>query len=125
MRSELGALVLLVACAPAVACGGGSSSGAGGAGDCPDEVPATCPVPPPTFGASVSPIFNAVCTNCHAPGQAASDQPLTSYAEISQRKDAIVLQIDSCRMPPAPTPPLTSDERAAILGWIVCGAPDN
>ena len=119
MKAGFGALVLLAAC------GGGSSAGAGGAGDCPDEVPTACPVPPPHFAADVLPIFTAVCTNCHAPGGAASGQPLTSYAEISQRKDAILLQIDSCRMPPSPTPTLMAEQRAAILGWIVCGAPDD
>jgi hypothetical protein len=31
----------------------------------------------------------------------------------------------TCRMPPADQPQPTPAERQALLGWIVCEAPDN
>jgi len=37
----------------------------------------------------------------------------------------VLTQVYSCRMPQPGAAPLTEAERAALLGWLVCGAPND
>src|SRR5262245_58419460 len=36
-------------------------------GDCPNDLPSTCPTPVPSYAADIAPILAAKCEGCHAP----------------------------------------------------------
>lgn len=94
-------------------------------GSCPRDQPATCPAPAPSFSGQVSALIATYCADCHAPDGQAADRPLQTYAEIFSRRSAVLNQMVLCAMPPPDFPQPTEEERVAILGWLVCGAPDN
>jgi hypothetical protein len=111
----LAALLALAACEPAPA-----------AGSCPDDLPPACPAPAPSYQAQVAPLLEARCVGCHGAGQVASNRLLDSYGSVFPQRAAVLRQTYACQMPPADAgAPLTLAERAALLGWLVCGAPDN
>lgn len=98
--------------------------------NCPDDVPTTCPSPAPTYSADVAPVIQRHCTLCHSPDGENQTPTLLTYGDVTAGAMAktahdVLVQIHACNMPPSDQPPLTSDERQAILGWIVCGANDN
>jgi uncharacterized membrane protein len=98
----------------------------GPAGECPNDVPASCPSPAPSFSGEVQGIIQSRCVPCHAPGGQEQNRPLQSYdQQIYPQRRMILSQVASCRMPLAGAPPLTPEERQALLGWLVCGAPNN
>ncbi|MEP7122242.1 MAG: hypothetical protein ABJE95_15080 [Byssovorax sp.] len=103
----------------------GGTGGGGGGASCPNDLPASCPVPAPKWGADVAPVIEARCAVCHAMGGVAADKPLTTYAEVFSRRGAILNQVHACKMPQAGSTQLTAAERAALQGWLVCGAPDD
>ncbi len=76
-------------------------------------------------------VFVPVCDNCHAPGRAEANRPLTTYQQIygtnGTEARAIFNQVfESCLMPPSNAPePLTDDERQTLLDWFACGALDD
>jgi hypothetical protein len=111
----------LVACV--VACGPVETAPTTDAG-CPNDLPKACPSSAPVY-ADVEPIVAARCASCHGPGGTEASIPLTSYAAISARKTTVLAQIYGCRMPPASAEALTADERATLLAWFVCGAPEK
>ena len=61
---------------------------------------------------------------CHAPG-GLSSHPLVTWQEVNALEGAVLDQVYACRMPQAGSAPLTTAEREALLGWLVCGAPDD
>jgi hypothetical protein len=91
---------------------------------CPDDVPQTCPSPIPSYKNDVAAIFTAHCTLCHSPTGVAG-MSMTTYADVDAQLSAIFDQVYMCEMPPIGYPPLTTQERLALLGWLVCHAPDN
>lgn len=98
--------------------------------NCPDDVPTTCPSPAPTYSADVAPVIQQHCTLCHSPDGENQTPTLVTYGDVTAGAMAktahdVLVQIHACNMPPADQPPLTSDERQAILGWIVCGAKND
>jgi hypothetical protein len=93
--------------------------------NCPNDLPASCVMPIPSYATTVSPIFNAYCTTCHSPGGQESSFPLQTYDEIYSIRGEVLDQIYSCRMPLSGEPAPTTDERQALLMWLVCGAPEN
>ena len=113
--------MIVLVMAASISCGPGESP----ATSCPNDVPATCPVPAATFGAEVLPLIQSRCANCHAPGGVESVRPMQSWEDVQKQKISILAQIHACLMPPADQPQLTPDERKVILGWIVCGALNN
>ena len=92
------------------ACGGGAS------GTCTStDVPTACPASgAPSYATAVAPVLTAQCTGCHDFG---------NYAAASSRKSAILSRVGNCSMPQGGT--LTSADRATVLDWAVCGAPNN
>jgi hypothetical protein len=50
-------------------------------------------------------------------------RPLDSYDAIYRTRTTVLTQLVRCAMPPASEPKLSAEERAALLGWLVCGAP--
>jgi hypothetical protein len=113
-------LVAYAALATAGACGGPAI-------DCPNDVPPSCPSPAPSFSGEVQGVIQSRCApSCHEPGGQEENRPLQRYADqIYPQRKQMLLQVGSCRMPLAGATPLTADERQALLGWLVCGAPNN
>jgi hypothetical protein len=104
---------------------GSGSGGAGGSSGCPNDLPASCPSPAPGWAKDVAPVIAARCATCHVAGGVAADKPLTTHAEVFARKSAVLNQVHACKMPQPGAPPLATAERAALQGWLVCGAPDD
>ncbi len=94
---------------------------------CPDDLPTSCPVTVPSFQSQVSSIVQTVCaTPCHSPGQLAASRPLSDYQSIFNLKDAILNNVSVCNMPPPiAMTQLGEADRATLMSWIVCGAPNN
>jgi hypothetical protein len=92
--------------------------------DCPDDLPEECPSPAPTWSADVAPIVARTCATCH---DGAIQSPILQDRDtIFASRGPVLDQVYACLMPP-PTSGLAldDDERAAFLGWLVCGAPDD
>jgi hypothetical protein len=92
---------------------------------CTVVAPDTCPTAVPSFANDVMPILNARCNGCHT-GAAGEPWALTNHADVEAWALSISFDLTRCTMPPADAgADLTKAELAAVLGWIVCGAPDN
>jgi mono/diheme cytochrome c family protein len=97
------------------------------AGDCPNLLPASaeaCSTALPSYSADIAPIFTASCISCHGVDGGPSYYPLTTYAESASVRTQILEQVLVCLMPPSPAV-LSDAERAAVLTWVSCGAPNN
>jgi hypothetical protein len=93
---------------------------------CPNDLPAACPDPAPSYAQTIAPLISNRCYPCHGPGgveQAAHD--FTSYQGVFDQRTMILDAVYACRMPPGDSPQLSADDRAALLGWLVCHAPNN
>ena len=110
--SALGAALL--------ACGGPRTNG-----DCPNDLPKSCPSPAPSYQTTVGPIINLRCVTCHSPGGQEASRPLQTYSQVYSERSAVLNQVYACNMPPGSAAQPTEQERAALLGWLVCGAPQN
>jgi uncharacterized membrane protein len=113
-----GVLLVCAALAGVVACGDPADQ-------CPNDQPESCPSPAPSFSGEVQAIIQSRCAACHAPGGQESTKPLLTYAQIYNLRTTILGQVSSCRMPLAGAPQLTPEERLALMGWVVCGSPNN
>ncbi len=51
--------------------------------------------------------------------------PLIAYGDVSDWASLINFDVKGCAMPPADAGPLTNADRATLLNWIACGAPNN
>jgi uncharacterized membrane protein len=92
---------------------------------CPDDLP-SCPSTVPSYAGEIAPLIQERCFPCHDQGGAAGPNwVLTSYAAVSRQYPEILNQVYSCEMPPADSNQLSASERAALLAWLVCMAPDN
>jgi len=118
-----GAAALLFVMAGLAACGQAQPQ------SCPQDLPSSCPSPAPTFSADVAPLIQDHCAPCHSAGGQQPNPLLVSYDTItsSMGMTAILIyrQLADCRMPPKEQPPLTSEERQTIAGWILCGAKND
>lgn len=94
---------------------------------CPHDLPASCPSPAPSWSADggVQGIVNERCVPCHQPGGLAFDRPFTTYAGVYKIHGDVLSQVYSCYMPPPDAGALDDAQRQALLGWLVCGAPQN
>jgi len=92
---------------------------------CPADEPSTCPSSVPSYAADVAPLIQHYCGSCHSATGVASDQPLSTYADLKTRALNVKTQVYQCRMPMAPVEPPTLEERVTLLAWFVCGAPNN
>ena len=92
---------------------------------CPNDLPAACPTPIPSYKDDVAFVLEVHCNSCHGPGGTAADRPLLSYDDVYRQRSAVLNQIYNCHMPPVPERPLTTEQRAKVLGWLVCKAPNN
>lgn len=121
MRARLSLLVALVAAMLGACAGGGSPA----ARQCPDDAPAACPGAAPRFSTDVAPLVAAHCVKCHAPGGPAEKVPFGSYDEIAPLAGDMMLELETCEMPPAPEPALDAAQRATLFAWITCGAQND
>jgi mono/diheme cytochrome c family protein len=113
---------LALAAAALGACGG---PGATSARECPDDAPLACPSGAPTFSRDAAPIIAAHCAKCHGSGGVEEKLPFATYAEIAPSAGDMMLELETCQMPPPAEPPLSPAERQALFAWITCGARDD
>lgn len=119
------AAALLVAC-PGSSGGGGDDDAGGDAPTCPRDLPDACPSPPPSFKGEIAGIIARRCGACHTDGGVAQPtHDFSTYEKIAAQRSAMLNQVYGCRMPPADASAPDPAERAALLGWLVCRAPDN
>jgi hypothetical protein len=102
------------------------SPDAGSGSSCPDDRPTSCPNPAPSYAGEVSGIVSGYCAYCHGPNEiAVTAGQFTTYDQIYKDRQAILDQLVLCRMPADGGLPLPEEKRTALLGWLVCGAPNN
>jgi hypothetical protein len=122
---------MLTACSSALA--PPDPTGDGGASDASDGSVVTCmrtsdppcAMPVPSYANAIAPILHAACIRCHAPGTGMALTSLNTYADVDSVTGSILATVLSCDMPPSDQPQLSDADRAALLDWISCGAPDN
>lgn len=128
------AALALIAVGALSACGNGNHGpgdlGANGPDmtipeNCPSDLPAACPSPSPSWDGGVQALIDAKCVVCHKPGGLAFDKPFTDYAKVYASRGVMLDQVYSCYMPPPDAGQLAPSERQELLGWFVCGAPNN
>jgi uncharacterized membrane protein len=114
--------VLAAACVVGVGCGDQASAGAA----------ETCPVlasecsSAPSYTNEVAPIFASRCASCHTSADPLGPWPFDDIVDIQDWSSTILVDLDSCLMPPPDASVgLSADERAVLGAWIVCGSPDN
>jgi hypothetical protein len=106
--------------------GCGSDSQSSDLPSCPGVTVATCPEAVPSYAGEIAPIIDARCNHCHAPGNPDGLWPLTDHASVKDWSDTILRDVGACIQPPPRSGyALTLDERNALEGWLLCGAPDN
>src|SRR4051812_45043593 len=101
------------------AAGVAGCSGSPSAGDCPSDLPASCPANAAGYAATIAPLIESKCMPCHGPG-GASGRLLQTYQQVHDLRGSVLDQVYGCRMPEAGSTPLTLTEREALLGWLVC-----
>jgi hypothetical protein len=120
--------VLTAGCANVPSDGGGAGGSGGGDPSCPADLPKSCPPDAAGYKATIAPMFDQLCVACHKPG-GQSVHYLRNYAEVAALAGPVLDQVYACKMPPAASysmyPPLTLTQREELLGWLVCGAPDD
>ena len=92
---------------------------------CGSDVTPTCPNPKPSYEKDVAPILDAQCNNCHV-GGATGPWPLSPYESLFHWREQLLGSLVQCTMPPVDAgETLSATERAKIIGWVACGAPNN
>ena len=79
----------------------------------------------PSYATDIEPIISNYCLTCHAPTGEAGDHPLQTYQNVFTLRGSVLDQVNLCKMPQAGYEQPTTDERVALLTWLVCGAPNN
>ena len=92
---------------------------------CPDDLPSGCSDAAPSFQREVFPIISRRCSTCHRAGGIEPSRPYTNYDQVSVQAHDVLIQVYGCKMPPSCVAQPTSDEREALLQWLVCRAPNN
>lgn len=108
---------LAIAAALCGACGGSGPS-------CPNQS-TVCPTPAPSYAGSVSAIIQNRCASCHSPGGQEAAFPFDTYQQVFNYRGPMLNQLYACRMPPSTAQQPSSQERDQLVGWLVCGAPEN
>lgn len=110
--------LLLAAGSAAAACGQPVEHDA-----CPAPAQRGCPPGALTFDTGIGDLVHARCFPCHAADGVERSRQLTDYLHVFDERTSIAMQLGSCSMPPAGSPPLTSSERQQIFDWFGCGGP--
>ena len=89
-----------------------------------DETP-TCPSTKPSYKTDITPILNSECNTCHIGGPT-GPWPLSDYQCLLDWKLLVLADMVHCTMPPEDAGHKISDaDRATLIGWLACGAPNN
>jgi hypothetical protein len=125
----VGSALVAAALIAGVDCGGKGGMQTVDAGRCPMDLPPSCPSPAPSYAGQVNTIIQTYCVPCHSPTGVAAPLSFATYSDIHDnagRSADMLNQLHQCFMPPsyAPAQPPEAD-RVALLGWLVCGAPNN
>ena len=83
----------------------------------------TCTI---SFASRVTTIVQTNCAfsvGCHAAGSTNSGGPLTNYSQIFNRRSNIRAAVQAGTMPQGAT--LSASDKADLISWIDCGAPNN
>jgi hypothetical protein len=91
---------------------------------CDRQLP-TCPAMPPSYQRDVAPIIKGECAACHFAGSTIARGVYSTYAQLQAGRGSVLNEVFACKMPVAPVPPLSPDERTTLLTWIECGGPNN
>jgi hypothetical protein len=91
---------------------------------CDRELP-TCPPAPPSYQRDVAPIITRECAACHYTGSTIARGVYSTYAQLQAGRGSVLNEVFACKMPVAPVPPLSPDDRTTLLTWIECGGPNN
>jgi hypothetical protein len=95
-------------------------------GGCSVERVTKCPTSKPSYKNDVIPILEARCYACHSSTDGGGPWPLTTLVDIQDWKTQFISDVQSCAMPPVDAgAKLSSEEATTLLGWLVCGAPNN
>jgi hypothetical protein len=122
------ALSRAVACSPSKEPASSSQDAAADAGGpaCAYDLPDGCPSPPPSWSNEVQPIVDRTCNPCHGDGGVQQHiLDFTTYSGVNRNRGSILTQVYSCKMPPLDAAAPLPQERQALLGWLVCNAPNN
>jgi hypothetical protein len=88
-----------------------------------------CPSVVPMWSTQVSAIVQARCAGpCHSPGGVESTYPLTSYADVTAKRETVLDQVYGCLMPPPGNDlgaTIDAADQATLISWLACGAPNN
>lgn len=122
---------LLLGCSMTLACGqtaAQSDSGPQPQQGCTFIDASSCQSPIPSYSRDVAPVLDRACNStCHATG--VGPWPLNDWANVVDWGNIVGGDIEQCTMPPpdagAGNGTLSDQERATILNWLVCGAPNN
>jgi hypothetical protein len=99
---------------------GGADAGTDAGVSCKVSAPTMCPDPPVRYS-DVSDIFGRRCVSCHY-GAVGGPWPLLRYMHAADWYDVIQSKLLDCSMPPPESGIIMpTDERAAILTWVLCG----
>jgi hypothetical protein len=90
--------------------------------------PSSCQTPVPSYAHDIAPVLDRTCNStCHAPG--VGPWPLNTYENVYDWGSIVAGDLEYCVMPPpdagAGNGNLSDQERATILNWLGCGAPNN
>ena len=123
MLRIVGTVSLACAALLSVACGGDD--------DASGDPKVDCSAPVPTFSELKANGKFAVCLGCHdssktgdAREHAPPDVNFDVYTGAQPHAEHVVEEVGEGKMPPAPKPALSADDKALIVKWAACGAPE-
>ncbi|XVJ67639.1 MAG: cytochrome c [Lacibacter sp.] len=79
-----------------------------------------------SFASRVTTIVQTNCAysvGCHGAGSTNSGGPLTNHSQIFNRRSNIRAAVQAGTMPQGAT--LSASDKADLISWIDCGAPNN
>lgn len=94
-------------------------------GQCPNDLPQSCPATVPSYQAEIMPLLKRACTECHSATGIVPNRPLDNYNSVYSQRQAVLTQVYACRMPPPGAPPLSTADRQLLLTWLICQSPNN
>jgi len=121
------ALAASLVVATLLACGSDSSSEPDPGASCP-QLPLQCTGTAPSYAGEIKPLVEQHCFPCHAPGGTGvgtAGRDFSKYENLSREKGPALTRVYGCTMPPKEAPPLGADDRATLVRWLVCGAPNS
>lgn len=110
-------------------CGQDNSSpdeaAAGAGGSCPSDLPSStdCSSAAPSYSQSVAALIETKCLACHSQGNTISSIELFDHASVYKNRRLALTQVYQCKMPQVGT--LSAEQRATLLKYFVCDAPEN